>query len=165
MKRTISLLLAFVLVLGIFCYVPITELPLGVTAEAASVDDLTFKYRWLSDLVGGYFWQDENAYAVSGCNKSASGELVIPSTYNGKPVMEIGENAFEDCTSLKSITIPNSVTEIGSAAFRNCTGLTSVTIPDSVIEIGDSNFYGCSKLTAINVATDNKNYASVDGVS
>ncbi len=79
-------------------------------------------------------------------------------------VMEIGSSAFSGCSSLKSITIPNSVTEIGVYAFKGCTSLTSITIPNSVTNIGDSTFWGCSSLTAIYVAVDNKNYTSVNGV-
>ena len=44
---------------------------------------------------------------------------------------------FEGCSSLTSITIPNSVTNIGFLAFGGCTSLTSVTIPNSVTSIGD----------------------------
>ena len=78
--------------------------------------------------------------------------------------MEIGSSAFSGCSSLTSITIPNSVTEIGVYAFKGCTSLTSITIPNSVTNIGDSTFWGCSSLTAIYVAVDNKNYTSVNGV-
>ena len=45
-----------------------------------------------------------------------------------------------DCTSLTSVTIPNSVTSIGRCAFYGCTSLTSITIPDSVTSIGDEAF-------------------------
>ena len=79
-------------------------------------------------------------------------------------VMEVGSSAFSGCSSLTSITIPNSVTEIGVYAFKGCTSLTSITIPNSVTNIGDSTFWGCSSLTAIYVAVDNKNYTSVNGV-
>ena len=65
---------------------------------------------------------------------SYSGDVVIPETvtYNGKiyRVTGIGDNAFQDCTTLTSITIPRSVTAIGSWSFYNCTGLKSVFITD-----------------------------------
>ena len=61
----------------------------------------------------------------------------------------ICDKAFEDCSGLTSVTIPNSVTRIGDDAFRNCSGLTSVTILNSVTSIGDWAFDNCSSLQSI----------------
>ena len=51
----------------------------------------------------------------------------------------IGDGAFAWCSSLASVTIPNSVTSIGDDAFSDCTALTSITIPNSVTSIGEYN--------------------------
>jgi hypothetical protein len=63
----------------------------------------------------------------------------------------IGDDAFEWCDHLSSITIPNSVTSIGNSAFSNCSGLTSVTIPNNVTSIGEFAFYDCSCLTSVTI--------------
>ncbi len=132
-KKLLSVILAVAVIFGAL---PVFAVP----SFAAGVSDLTFE---LNDNGGGY--------TVSGCNSSASGEIVIPSEYNELPVTSIGYWAFEDCTSLISITIPDSVTSIGYCAFRDCTSLTSVTIPDSVTSIGGSAFYGCTSLISVTI--------------
>ena len=64
-------------------------------------------------------------------------------------VASIGAGAFEGCTGLTAVTIPDSVTSIGGVAFRGCRGLTSVTIPVSVTSAGNSAFAGCTGLTSV----------------
>ena len=80
-------------------------------------------------------------------------DLNSPITYQGKSysVTSIGAGAFANCSSLTSVTIPNSVTSIGDGAFVGCDGLTSVTIPNSVTSIGGVAFFYCSGLTSITI--------------
>ena len=82
--------------------------------------------------------------AFLGCTSLTS--VTIPNS-----VTNIGISAFYGCSSLLSISIPNNVTNIDNNAFRGCTSLTSVTIPNSVMSIGDYAFYGCSGLTSITI--------------
>ena len=69
----------------------------------------------------------------------------------GEGIRKVGNYAFEDCSSLISVTIPDSVTSIGDYAFRGCNSLTSVTIPDSVTSIGENAFFYCSSLTSVTI--------------
>jgi len=65
---------------------------------------------------------------------------------------EIGDNAFEDCTSLTTFSwsdIEDSLTTIGASAFKGCTALTSVTITENIETIGKSAFENCSAVTSI----------------
>ena len=83
-------------------------------------------------------------YAFQNCSSLTS--ITIPNS-----VTTIGFRAFSHCSSLTSITIPNSVTSIGSSAFSHCSSLTSITIPNSVTSIGSSAFSHCSSLTSITI--------------
>ena len=58
----------------------------------------------------------------------------------------IADSAFENCDSLTSVIIGDSVNSIGNYAFYDCDSLSSVTIGDSVTSIGDYAFYCCGKL-------------------
>jgi hypothetical protein len=64
-------------------------------------------------------------------------------------VTSIGSSAFQSCSSLTSITIPNSVTSIESWVFARCESITSVTIPHSVTSIESWAFYECKSLVDI----------------
>ena len=96
-----------------------------------------------------YWVIDNNSVKVAQQDSSAiSGTVNIPSavTYNNNTysVTAIGNYAFIVCTSLTSVTIPNSITSIGQGAFFGCSGLTSISIPNSVTSIGLGAFRSCS---------------------
>ncbi|MBU5489584.1 leucine-rich repeat domain-containing protein [Butyricicoccus intestinisimiae] len=75
----------------------------------------------------------------------------IPAELGGKPVTEIGDNAFAYYRSLTEVTIPKSVTSIGDGAFDSCSSLTEATISEGVTSIREFAFAYCSSLTEVTI--------------
>ena len=122
-------------------------LPATVTAHDFMVNGIY--YNILNNNEVAVTYRGTNAW-----NHNTYSDLVtIPSsvTYNGKTyfVTTIGNCAFYGCSSLTSVTIPNTVTTIGICAFYGCSSLTSVTIPNTVTSISDRTFEYCSSLTSV----------------
>ena len=81
--------------------------------------------------------------------KGAGGTVEIPATLGGYPVTGIKMQAFIECTSLKSVSMPESMTWIGDSAFAGCTGLEQVEISPNLTTIGPNSFYSCNGLTSV----------------
>ena len=93
---------------------------------------------------------DGRTYSVTGFGSCTDKEVIIPKKYSdGNAVTEIGEKAFENCSSVTSITIPDTIKSIGNRAFYGCSGLTEIHIPSSVTEIGTQIFYKASNLNTV----------------
>ena len=144
MKKLLSVLLATVLLL--------TCVPL--CAVSVSANEIAPESDFLYEI------EDGEATIIDYLGDG--GDVIIPISLGGCPVTEIGEYAFYWYTNLTSVTIGNGVTSIGDYAFYCCTNLTSVTIPDSVTTIGHDAFSDCAAF--VDVAQDNPNYCSLDGV-
>ena len=95
---------------------------------------------------------DKTYYIVTGLRNQNVTAISIPSTYNGLPVKEIGDNAFAHCDSLTTVTFAedSQLTTIGNSAFLWSTSLTEITIPASVTTIGN-NAFACTSFTTINL--------------
>lgn len=122
MKKIFSLFLTFVFVAGMCVLIP-------TNVNAASVSDIEFELN-----------SERTAYQVKTGNPDISGELVIPESYNGFPVISIADSAFCDCIALTDVVIPDSVISIGERAFYGCPLLKSVAISRNVKYIGDEAF-------------------------
>ncbi len=101
-----------------------------------------------------------NEYSVTNIlDKQFTGLVRIPSTYNGKPVTQIGASAFAN-SGMSQITIPASVAAIGSHAFRNCTNLgigeDAISFPKSVTSIGSFAFVNCARIKRIIFSKDSQ---------
>ena len=95
----------------------------------------------MKDLCKYLKWEiTEKGVRITKCDKAFKGAMAIPNTLDGVPVVEIGEGAFEDCGSLKSVVIPDSVEVIGECAFKKCDGLEELQLGSGVKKIEDDAF-------------------------
>ena len=94
--------------------------------------------------------------------EDGGGESVLSHTYSDgigvvvftSALTTIVDSAFEGCSSLTSITMPDGVASIGNSAFEGCSSLISITMPDSVTEMGEKAFCDCSSLTSVAISTN-----------
>ena len=107
----------------------------------------------VGDLKYVYYSPTERTYSVKAANTDISGEVNIPATYNGRPVVNIDAYAFQDCKNITKITIAEGIKSIGQAAFKNCINLKYISIPDSVTRITSADivrtFHCCTSLESI----------------
>ena len=99
-----------------------------------------------------YYTTNNGTVTITGYD-GPDGVLSITNKIDDLPVTSIGDSAFNDCSGLNDVTIPNGVTSLGSNAFCECTHLLCITIPDSVTNIGYQAFYDCG-LTNVMIGTN-----------
>lgn len=105
--------------------------------------------------------QDSESSVYFNYNRPSEPKVKSVKFEKGSVCKSIGKSAFECCTKLTNIAMPNSVIHIGESAFQNYSGLTSITIPNNITEIGNRAFYMCTNLAEINFnATDMQDYGS-----
>lgn len=124
-------------------------LSLTASAETVEIDGIYYNLNPYEMTAG-----------VSSNPNGYSGDIVIPAVVNYEgnnyDVTSIMSYAFDKCSELTAITIPNSVTSIGYSAFYECRSLISLTIPNSVTSIGGCAFYYCSSITTVNISNSVK---------
>ena len=116
-------------------------------------DDFANNYSGLSTVtIPDTVEYDGDKYPVVGISRdafkncSSLTSITLPNT-----IHNIREYAFEGCSGLESVVIPNSVTSIGENVFCNCTSLSSATLPDTIKYIPAAAFGNCSSLTSIEI--------------
>jgi len=125
--------------------------------EAINADGKTIYYNYINNNTElAVTYRSSSSYNSPYSYNEYTGDIVIPEsvTYLNKTysVTSIADGAFEYCSGLTSVTIPNSVTSIGNSAFSGCDKLTSITIPNSVTSIGGYAFYN-TKLKSVTIGT------------
>ena len=128
--------------------------------KSYSVDELTFTFeKYGATKVEppvktseglSYGLLSNNTYYVAGIGTCTDTDIVIPSTYNGFPVTQIYSYAFQNNSTITSVTVPESVVSIAYKAFCACKKLESVTILGGNT-IGGWTFYNCPSLKTVTI--------------
>lgn len=130
-------------------------------SETESEEETRDPTEYTEGLVFLSIQTDGGIVAVVDDYTGDTGDVVIPTEYQGKPVTAIWMNAFSGGRKITSVYIPEGVGSIGHSAFRDCNGLKALHIPASVEMIDDYAFFGCGGLESITVDEDNPNYYAV----
>lgn len=88
---------------------------------------------------------NDTEYEVSGIGEATEEDIVIPRTYNGKPITQIGEEAFKNCKTIKSVRIPSGVKYIREWAFYY-SSIKEIVIPSSVEVVESYAFSWCNNV-------------------
>ncbi len=131
-----------------------------------------YEAGFIFSLTGG---QSYSLTSMGAAEVGEDGTVVIPNTYRGKPVTEIGDKAFFNKVAVKKVVLGENIERIGKQAFANCTNLTSIAfsqsletidasafqsckglagalcIPNSVTAIGEYAFASCEKITSLDL--------------
>jgi len=136
-RKILALLLTLLLCLG----------AITMTSCAKTEDEQGLKYE---------LNEDKTEYSVVGSTTGWLKKVVIPETFNGKPVTSIAESAFSGSETFTSVIIPDSVKEIGRYAFGTMDTLKIVVIGDGVTSIGEYAFEGCDALASVTIGKNVK---------
>ena len=124
---------------------------LGKIVTADTVFDLSSISGEYRVVVTGEITSSNISTLKSQLNTAGESAKVYLDLSKTTDLTSIGVSAFEGCSGVTSVEIPDGVTSIGFAAFRDCSRLTSVEIPDGVTSIGGSAFEGCIELTSVEI--------------
>ena len=104
-----------------------------------------------SESTEGVVYQEseDGRYAIVSDYEGSSSVVRIAELYNGLPVTEIADFAFNSRNSVTEIVLPDSILTVGNFAFSNCLALQSVVFSEGVTSIGERAFFGCGSLTEI----------------
>lgn len=155
-RRVMSMLLAFVMVVGM---VPL--LPLQVNAAEATSGTCGKNLTWTLDADGTLTISGTGAMYNYNQNNRVPWPSTIKKIFLTDGITSIGNYAFKDCSLLNRIYIPNSVTSIGDYAFKGCSNLNSISIPNFVTSIGKYAFGHCSALTNVNISNISNSLISI----
>ena len=109
--------------------------------------------------------EDKRGYRVVKCNERVyDGKVIVPSTYDGMPVVELGNGAFaHNYRIYDEIVLPDTLEIIWHTALSCLNNLKHIHIPKNVREIGRGAFFANERLQAFTVDKENEHFCTIDG--
>lgn len=127
-----------------FPYVVTSEVTLHAKWDEININDFAFELT-----------NDNQGYKLISYGGNTH-NLIIPSIYKEKPVLEIGPYVFAYNGVIQYVTLPSSLRRINLAAFKDCIQLTSLTLPNTLTYLDTDAFSGCNNLSSITLSTNLK---------
>ena len=119
MKKIMSIILCVAMLLCAFSFV--------IPSFALSYNDFIYETVDESVIITGYTGSET--------------AVVVPSQIDGLNVEKISDNTFKDNKNITAVTVSSGVKDIGASAFENCTSLATISLPDTIIHIGEKAIY------------------------
>ncbi len=136
MKKQISLAISLIVAI---CMIAAVVAGTAIFSSAATSADGLYEYT-LSN----------NRATITKCKDASITEFAL-TQIDGYDIVGIGNNAFQSCENLVTVTLPETVTTIGTSAFNDCIRLASIIIPEGVTTIGYSAFRSCTSLATVSL--------------
>ena len=155
------------------------QFPININGQSFSDGSAAFRYINQNDITNVNFAGDVEIISyIDGNDYQVTRVSCIEPTVSGfknyknriillSNITEISSWAFQNCTNLTSIEIPNSVTNMGIQVFMDCSNLINVVLPEGITEITINEFSSCRSLTSINIPSSitRINETAFDGCS
>lgn len=143
---------------GVFLYLKLSKQNITPPSDNLAPADREIAQKFdLSAVYNSQFKQIGWKVSRAADSSTSGGKLVIPSTYRGLPILEIG-NAFNGWTEIEQVVLPSTLTNIGTdnekGSFKNCTNLAKIQFNNesSIKAVGQNAFYGCNVLSSIDLS-------------
>ena len=145
-KRLISLLVAVCMMITMLPLSAVTAFAADTSAPTGTASYGNYAYDYTINTEDGTATITKFRVLVDGLY-----DITIPEEFGRFPVTAIGGSAFQGCSALRKVTIPDSVTSIGNCAFSNLSNLTTLSLGKSIKTIGEYAFFTCIRLPSVTI--------------
>lgn len=146
-KKQTKLIASFCIILAILAGISI--LYVGIYGISDSLEGAETNRKNIELLQKYDFEEVSGGYSIIALGTDLEGDIVIPDSYNGRPIVAIGKRAFVNSSKIVSITMPNTILQIEKSAFANCSALEMIQFSENLEYIALGAFSNCDSLKEI----------------